>query len=238
MTTVIELKEVTKYYDIGESVVKALDGINIKIEKGDFVAIMGPSGSGKSTSMNLTGSLDLPTKGTIKLENENIAHLGESELAQVRGKKIGFIFQSFNLIPNLTALGNVALPMLFQNIDKDEREERAEELLKLVDLSDRMDHYPNQLSGGEQQRVAIARALANNPEIILADEPTGNLDTKTGEIVIEFLEKLNKEGKTIIMITHEQTLATKHAKKIYWIRDGKVEKVTKKIGKSWKVVKE
>lgn len=238
MAIVIELKEVTKYYDIGESVVKALDGINIKIEKGDFVAIMGPSGSGKSTSMNLAGSLDLPTKGTIKLENENIAHLGESELAQIRGKKIGFIFQSFNLIPNLTALGNVALPMLFQNIDKDEREERAEELLKLVDLSDRTDHYPNQLSGGEQQRVAIARALANNPEIILADEPTGNLDTKTGEIVIEFLEKLNKQGKTIIMITHEPELAKKHAKKIYWIRDGKVEKVTKKIGKSWKVVKE
>ena len=237
MVAVIELKDVAKHYQIGDNIVKALDGINIKIEKGDFIAIMGPSGSGKSTGMNLIGSLDLPTKGTIKLENEDIANFTESELAQIRGKKIGFIFQSFNLIPNLTALGNVALPMLFQNVDKDEREERAEKLLKQVDLSDRANHYPNQLSGGEQQRVAIARALANDPEIILADEPTGNLDTKTGEAVIDFLEKLNKQGKTIIMVTHEAELAKSHAKKIYWLRDGKVEKVTKKIGKSWKVVK-
>ena len=237
MVTVIELKDVAKHYTIGDNIIKALDGINIKINKGDFIAIMGPSGSGKSTGMNLIGSLDLPTKGTIKLENEDIANFTESELAQIRGKKIGFIFQSFNLIPNLTALGNVAIPMLFQNVDKDEREERAEKLLKQVDLSDRANHYPNQLSGGEQQRVAIARALANDPEIILADEPTGNLDTKTGEAVIDFLEKLNKQGKTIIMVTHEAELAKSHAKKIYWLRDGKVEKVTKKIGKSWKVVK-
>lgn len=237
MVAVIELKDVAKYYEIGDNIVKALDGVNIKIEKGDFIAIMGPSGSGKSTGMNLIGSLDLPTKGIIKLENDNIANLSESELAQIRGKKIGFIFQSFNLIPNLTALGNVALPMLFQDISKEERLERAEKLLKQVDLLDRKEHYPNQLSGGQQQRVAIARALANDPEIILADEPTGNLDTKTGESVINILETLNKQGKTVIMITHESELAKKHSKKIYWLRDGKVEKVTKKIGKTWKVVK-
>ena len=237
MASVIELKGVAKHYFIGDNIVKALDGIDIKIEKGDFVSIMGPSGSGKSTGMNLTGSLDLPTKGTIKLENVNIAHLGESELAQIRGKKVGFIFQSFNLIPNLTALGNVRLPMLFQGIDKEDREERAIKLLNEVGLGDRMDHYPNQLSGGQQQRVSIARALANDPEIILADEPTGNLDTKTGDSVIDTLVRLNKEGKTIIMITHEEDLAKAHSRKIYWLRDGKIEKITKKIGKVWKTTK-
>src|SRR3989344_6525776 len=174
---IISLKKVTKYYEMGENIVKALDGIDIKIEKGDFVAIMGPSGSGKSTAMNLVGSLDLATEGDIFLGGLDIEHLEESELAQIRGKKIGFIFQGFNLIPNLTAKGNVILPMLFQGMDKEEREVKAESLLALVDLQDRMDHYPNQLSGGQQQRVAIARALANDPEVILADEPTGNLDT-------------------------------------------------------------
>ncbi|MBI2629107.1 ABC transporter ATP-binding protein [Candidatus Pacearchaeota archaeon] len=233
----IELKNVTKYYYMGENVVKALDGISIHIETGDFVAIMGPSGSGKSTGMNLTGSLDYATKGEIYLDGMNIEELSKSELAQVRGKKIGFIFQSFNLIPNLTALENVMLPMTFQGIDKDERKERAGKLLEKVELKDREDHYPNQLSGGQQQRVAIARSLANDPEIILADEPTGNLDTRTGEIVIEFLEKLNSEGKTIIMVTHDPNLAQKHARTIYWLKDGKVEKVTKKIKGKWVVVK-
>jgi putative ABC transport system ATP-binding protein len=237
MEKVIELKNVSKHYVMGEEVVKALDGIDLEVKRGDFVAIMGPSGSGKSTGMNLTGSLDYSTKGQIFLEGENIEELSESELAQVRGKKIGFIFQSFNLIPNLTALENIMLPMTFQNMDKDERIEKAEELLKLVELGDRMDHYPNQLSGGQQQRVAIARSLANDPEIILADEPTGNLDTKTGYLVMEFLDKLNKEGKTIVMITHDPDLARKHAKTIYWLRDGKVEKVTQKVKGSWKVVK-
>jgi putative ABC transport system ATP-binding protein len=231
---IIELKNVAKYYQMGESIVKALDCINIAIEEDDFVAIMGPSGSGKSTSMNLTGSLDYSTKGDIYLDGENIENMSESELAQVRGRRIGFIFQQFNLIPNLTAKENVMLPMLFQGEDKEDREEKAEELLRLVDLGDRMDFYPNQLSGGQQQRVAIARSLANDPEVILADEPTGNLDSKTGGMVLDFLTKLNKEGKTIIMITHDPNLAREHARTIYSIRDGKVEGVEKKVNGKWK----
>jgi len=233
---IIELKNVAKHYILGGGVVKALDGINISIEKGDFVAIMGPSGSGKSTGMNLTGSLDLPTKGSVYLDDENIENLDESELAQIRGKKIGFIFQQFNLIPNLTVKENVMLPMLFQNIDEEIRIEKAEELLKLVKLEDRMEHYSNQISGGEQQRVAIARALANDPEVILADEPTGNLDTKTGGEILEFLDKLNNEGKTIVIITHNPDLARKHAKKIYFIKDGKVERIEKKVSGKWKII--
>jgi len=231
---IIELKNVEKYYSLGENIVKALDGIDISVEKGNFIAIMGPSGSGKSTGMNLIGSLDLPTKGSVYLDNENIENLDESELAQVRGKKIGFIFQQFNLIPNLTVKENVMLPMLFQDIDEEIRMEKAEELLKLVKLEDRMEHYPNQISGGEQQRVAIARALGNDPEVILADEPTGNLDTKTGEEVLKFLDKLNNEGKTIVMITHDPDLARNHAKKIYFIKDGKVERIERKISGKWK----
>lgn len=234
---VIELKNAAKYYTMGENIVKALDGVNIKIEEGDFVAIMGPSGSGKSTGMNLAGSLDIATKGEVYLDGENIALLEESELAQIRGKKIGFIFQQFNLIPNLTAKENVMLPMLFQNTLKEEREERAEELLGLLGLRDRESHYPNELSGGQQQRVAIARSLANDPEVILADEPTGNLDSKTEIKIMEFLTKLNEEGKTIIIITHAPEIAEKYARTIYWIRDGKVEKVTKRITGKWKVVR-
>src|SRR3989344_2162021 len=184
MTTLIELDNVKKHYEMGESTVKAVDGVSVKIEKGDFVAIMGASGSGKSTMMNLIGSLDLATQGNIFLDGNDIEHLDESQLAQIRGRKIGFIFQSFNLIPNLTAKENIMLPMLFQDTTRTEREAKAEQLLKLVDLQDREDHYPNQLSGGQQQRVAIARALANDPDVILADEPTGNLDTRTGEIVL------------------------------------------------------
>jgi len=224
---IIRLKEVAKFYHMGESVVRALNGVNFKVYEGEFVAIMGPSGSGKSTAMNLVGSLDMPTKGKIWLEEHDISRLGESELAQIRGKKIGFIFQSFNLIPNLTAKENVMLPMMFQGVDIWDREEKAEELLELVELGDRMDHYPNQLSGGQMQRVAIARALANDPEVILADEPTGNLDTATGDRVMSFLKKLNKEGKTIIMVTHEPELAQKYASVVYWLLDGELDKVTK-----------
>lgn len=234
---IIQLEGVAKYYEMGDNVVKALDGIHVDIEKGDFVAIMGPSGSGKSTAMNLVGSLDLATKGNIYLEGMDIEHLDESDLAQLRGKKIGFIFQQFNLIPNLTAKENVMLPMLFQDTDEEEREKRAEELLKLVQLGDRMEHYPNQLSGGQQQRVAIARALANDPEVILADEPTGNLDTKTGELVMKFLNELNDKGKTIIMVTHSPELAHEHSRTIYSVRDGRIEKKMKRIGKTWKEVK-
>jgi len=234
---IIELKDVTRYYHMGEELVRALDGIDIKIKKGDFVAIMGPSGSGKSTAMNLVGSLDLATHGDIYLDKTNIETLEESDLAQIRGRKIGFIFQGFNLIPNLTAKENVVLPMLFQDIDEDEREFRGKKLLELVELGDRANHLPSELSGGQQQRVAIARALANDPEVILADEPTGNLDTRTGELVMSFLEELNKRGKTIIMVTHSPELAHEHAKIIYSVRDGKIEKVTKKVGNVWKEIR-
>lgn len=233
MEDVIRLEEVSKIYRMGENEVKALNHANIIIKKGEFVAIMGPSGSGKSTAMNLTGSLDTPTQGKIFLGRHNIADLDESDLAQIRGKRIGFIFQSFNLIPNLTAKENVMLPMTFQGIDEDEREEKAEKLLKMIDLGDRMDHYPNQLSGGQQQRVAIARSLANDPEMILADEPTGNLDSKTGEKVMGFLNELNDQGRTIVMVTHDAKLAQEHSKKIYWLKDGHVEKVTVKKAGKW-----
>ena len=236
MDEIIKLQEVAKYYEMGGSIVKALDGLSITIEKGDFVAIMGPSGSGKSTAMNLVGSLDVPTRGKIELDKRDISRLKESEVAQLRGKKIGFIFQSFNLIPNLTAKENIMLPMLFQGKSREERERRADELLKMTELEDRGDHYPNQLSGGQQQRVAIARSLANDPEVILADEPTGNLDSKTGEKVMGFLNDLNEKGKTIVMVTHDPEKAQSHARTIYWIRDGRLEKTTKKVNGNWKSV--
>ncbi|MBU2053073.1 MAG: ABC transporter ATP-binding protein [Nanoarchaeota archaeon] len=225
---IIHLKNVSKHYHMGNSIVRAVDGITLSVNKGDFVAIMGPSGSGKSTAMNLIGSLDMPTKGAVYLDKENISWFDESDLSQVRGQKIGFIFQQFNLISNLTVKENVMLPMDFQGASKEEREEIAEELLEKVNLGDRANFYPNQLSGGQQQRVAIARALANDPEVILADEPTGNLDTKTGEKVLDFLKALNKEGKTIIMVTHDQDLAKEHANVVYWLKDGKISKVTGK----------
>lgn len=226
--SLLQIKDVAKFYHMGENIVKALNGISLEIKEGDFIALMGPSGSGKSTAMNIVGSLDTPTKGLVQLQKENISSLTESQLAQLRGKTIGFIFQSFNLIPNLTAKENIMLPMLFQDTPLYERSHRAEELLELVELKDRGDHYPNQLSGGQQQRVAIARSLANDPDIILADEPTGNLDTHTGDIVMSFLQKLNNQGKTIIMVTHDPHLAKQHAKTTYWLKDGRVERITKK----------
>jgi putative ABC transport system ATP-binding protein len=227
----IRLKDVSKHYQMGDTVVKALNHLDFKVFEGEFVAIMGPSGSGKSTAMNLIGSLDVPTKGTIYLDGQDISLLDESDLAQIRGRKIGFIFQSFNLIPNLTVQENVSLPMMFQGTGTETRANIAMKLLKLVDLEDRADHYPNQISGGQMQRVAIARSLANDPEVVLADEPTGNLDTKTGEKIMDFLDKLHKKGKTVIMITHDSELAQKHASIVYWLRDGELEKVTGKDGK-------
>ena len=236
MSQLIKLENISKHYQMGDGIVKAVDNISISIERGEFVAIMGPSGSGKSTGMNLVGSLDLPTHGTVFLDGHDISHLSESEVAQLRGKRIGFIFQGFNLIPNLTALENVALPMIFQNVDSYTREIRAKKILQEIGLQDRLEHYPSELSGGQQQRVAIARALANNPEIILADEPTGNLDTKTGEQVMDLLENLNKSGKTVIIVTHDSNLAMKHAKKIFWMKDGKIEKVTSCVKNAWKTI--
>lgn len=220
---IIQLKNVCKDYQMGDSIVRAVCHVDLKINQGDFLALVGPSGSGKSTMMNLVGALDLATRGNIFLDGLDIEHLEESELAQIRGKKIGFIFQTFNLIPTLTALENVALPMMFQGVEREEREEKARELLRKVRLSHREKHMPNELSGGERQRVAIARALANDPEVLLADEPTGNLDSKTGGEIVELFEQLNKEGKTVIMVTHDMSLA-KHADRIIKLRDGEIVK--------------
>jgi len=222
--SIIKLDNVWKTYKMGEVEVNALRGLTLDIKRGEFVSIMGPSGSGKSTAVNMVGCLDIPTKGDVYLEGKNIAHLGESSLAQIRGRKIGFIFQTFNLIPTLTAKENIILPMIFQGIPADKREKRAEKLLRLVQLEGRMNHKPTELSGGEQQRVAIARSLANDPNVILADEPTGNLDSKTGRIVMDFLKDLNKkEGKTIVMVTHDAELA-KHADRIAYLKDGVIIK--------------
>lgn len=223
MELIIQLKDVYKDYVMGNSVVKAVCNVNLDIRKGDFIAIIGPSGSGKSTMMNLVGALDIATRGDIFLDNINIEHVQESELAQIRGEKIGFVFQTFNLIPTLTAIENIALPMIFQGISKEERMKKAEEILEQVKLMHRRNHFPNELSGGERQRVAIGRALANNPEVILADEPTGNLDTKTGKTALEILKKLNKQGKTIIMVTHNLEMA-KYANKVIKLKDGKIVK--------------
>ena len=224
---VIELKNVWKIYEIGDVKVEALRGMDLTVNQCEFIAIMGPSGSGKSTAMNMIGCLDIPTKGNIFLSGKDISHLSESELAQIRGKKIGFIFQKFNLINTLTALENVMLPMTLQDIPAAERRAKAIKLLESVDLGDRMNHLPNELSGGQQQRVAIARALANDPEVVLADEPTGNLDSKTGENVMQFLQKLHDEkGTTVVMVTHDMNVA-KHAERIEHLFDGAIVKTTK-----------
>ena len=221
---IIKLENVWKVYKVGDIEVNALCGIDLEIGKEEFVAIQGPSGSGKSTAMNMVGCLDKPTRGRIFLEHRDISRLSESDLAQVRGKIIGFIFQQFNLINTLTALENVTLPMIFQNIPREERIAKAKRLLEMVELSDRIYHKPNEMSGGQQQRVAIARALVNDPDVILADEPTGNLDTKTGENVLGFLKRLHeKEGKTIVMVTHDSRLA-KEADRVAYLKDGQIVK--------------
>lgn len=219
MKPLIELKNVYKEYENGK--VKALQGINLKIKKGESIAVLGPSGSGKSTLMHIMGCLDKPMKGKVYLKGKDVSKFSSDELAKIRGKTIGFVFQFFYLVPSMTALENVMLPMVFVG-RKDKR--KAENLLRLVGLEGRMNHYPNQLSGGERQRVAIARALANNPEIILADEPTGNLDSKTGEEIIELLVSLNKKhGKTLIVVTHDPQLADK-MKRVIYIKDGRIVK--------------
>jgi len=220
-TPIIEIKNIYKKYETAGLITSVLKGISFKIFPGDFIAITGPSGSGKSTLMNIIGVLDKPTAGTYILNETNIVNLTEDQLAFVRNKEIGFVFQSFNLLPRASALDNVMLPAIYAGVSETKRKERAIDLLTQVGLSDKFKNRPNQLSGGQQQRVAIARALMNNPEVILADEPTGNLDTKSGKDVMDILKKLNGEGKTIVLITHEPDIA-KQAKKIIHVKDGKI----------------
>ncbi len=222
MKKIIETSKISKIYHMGTQTVNALQSITIDIMKGEFVAFMGPSGSGKSTLMNIIGCLDTPTDGTYILNDNNVSHLTENELADIRNREIGFIFQTFNLLPRATALENVALPLIYAGFGKSEREDRAMETLKSVNLDDRADHKPNELSGGQRQRVAIARALVNNPSIILADEPTGNLDSKTSKGIMELLKELHEVGNTIIMVTHEDDIAH-YARRIVKMRDGLIE---------------
>jgi len=222
---VIEIESLTKIYKSGKTEFKALNNVTLRIRKGDFVAIMGPSGSGKSTLMNIIGCLDRPTSGRIMLDGENISTLSDNELAEIRGKKVGFIFQKFNLIPTMNALKNVDLPMVFIGAKRGDRDRRGSELLEKVGLTNWATHKPSELSGGQQQRVAIARALCNNPAIIFADEPTGNLDTKTGEQIMELLVTLNKEGKTILLVTHAIALK-RFANRVVNMLDGEVTEET------------
>ena len=221
MMKVIELKHIYKDYPLGENVVKVLKDINLEVAEGEYVSLMGPSGSGKSTLMNIIGALDTPTSGKYLLNGIEVDLLTDDELAEIRNKEIGFVFQTFNLLPRLTALENVMLPLIYAHIPRKERLERAKSVLADVGLADRMDHRPNQLSGGQRQRVAIARALVNDPSIILADEPTGNLDSKSSEEIMKLFDKLNDRGNTIIIVTHEPDIAS-HTKRLVKLLDGKI----------------
>ncbi len=223
MDTVIRLEDVHKYYELGETRVHALRGVSVSVDRGDFVAIMGASGSGKSTFMNILGCLDHPTSGRYLLENVDVSGLEKRELASIRNQKLGFVFQGFNLLRRTTALENTQLPTVYSKIDKRERAERAREALALVGLADRADHFPSQLSGGQQQRVAIARALVNHPPILLADEPTGNLDSRTAVEILEIFQGLNERGLTIVLVTHEHDIA-QFARRVIVFRDGKIRK--------------
>ena len=219
--SLLKLVDVSKTYLPDSHAVEALKKTNLEIKKKDFIAIMGPSGSGKSTLMHLIGCLDIPTSGKVIFEGKDVSSLSEAELARIRNQKIGFVFQTFNLIPRVTTLANVELPLIYAGVNKQERLKRVKEVINKVGLEERLDHFPNQLSGGEQQRVAIARALVNNPTIILADEPTGNLDSKTGREIIDLFRKLNREGNTFVMVTHDQEIA-KSANNIIKIKDGEI----------------
>jgi putative ABC transport system ATP-binding protein len=222
MEYIIDIKNLEKTYYMGSQTVHALKAVSLAIGKNEYVALMGPSGSGKSTLMNLLGCLDTPTSGQYILNNQDVSALTDSELAQIRNKEIGFVFQTFNLLPRLSSLDNVALPLVYAGLSKAERLQKAESVLEAVGLADRMDHKPNELSGGQRQRVAIARALVNNPAIILADEPTGNLDTKTSIEIMGLFEKIHDSGNTIILVTHEPDIA-EHAHRIVRLRDGLIE---------------
>jgi putative ABC transport system ATP-binding protein len=225
MSTIIDIKNITKLYEMGTEKLYALKGVDVVIERNEYVAIMGPSGSGKSTLMNIIGCLDTPTSGDYVLNGKDVHEMDDDELAEIRNKEIGFVFQTFNLLPRSNALHNVELPLIYSGLSKSDRIRRAEESLANVGLADRMKHKPNELSGGQRQRVAVARALVNNPSIILADEPTGNLDSKTGEEIMALFAELNNKGNTIIVVTHEEDIA-KHANRIIKIRDGMIESDT------------
>ena len=221
--SLIETNDLWKTYTMGSEEIHALRGVSISIERGEYVAIMGPSGSGKSTLMNLIGCLDTPSKGTYLLNHKQVGEMNDDELARIRNEEIGFVFQTFNLLPRATALHNVELPLVYAGVPAKERQERARGALARVELTDRMGHRPNELSGGQRQRVAVARALVNNPSILLADEPTGNLDTKTGVEIMQLFARLHEGGNTIVLVTHEADVAA-HASRAIHIRDGQVEK--------------
>lgn len=222
MRNIIEIRNIIRDFKLGQETVHVLKGIDLNIAQGEYVAIMGPSGSGKSTLMNLLGCLDTPTDGSYKLNGKDVSSMTDDELAEIRNTEIGFVFQTFNLLPRTTALDNVALPMVYAGKNKKERMERAEEVLADVGLADRMDHKPNQLSGGQRQRVAVGRALVNKPSIILADEPTGNLDSITSKEIMDLFDEIHQSGNTVIMVTHEEDIAA-HAKRVIRLRDGIIE---------------
>lgn len=228
MGLVIKIRNITRDFPLGTEIVKVLKGIDLDIEKGEYVALMGPSGSGKSTLMNLLGCLDTPTSGVYELNGKNVSNMSDDELAEIRNKEIGFVFQTFNLLPRTSALENVALPMIYAGFNKRDRTERAEKVLSDVGLADRMDHKPNQLSGGQRQRVAVGRALVNKPSIILADEPTGNLDSITSLEIMNLFNEIHKAGNTVILVTHEEEIA-KNAHRIIRLRDGIIESDTKTL---------
>lgn len=223
MGNVIKIEKIEKNYQVGNQIVRALQGVSTNIVKGDYVAIMGPSGSGKSTLMNIIGALDTPSAGTYILNGTDVSHLTDERLAEIRNKEIGFVFQTFNLLHQYNALENVVLPLVYAGVQKQERKERGIEALQKVGLADRMEHKPNELSGGQRQRVAVARALINTPSIILADEPTGNLDTKTSIDIMRLFAKIHASGNTIILVTHEEDIA-RHAHRIIRLRDGQIER--------------
>ena len=222
MQGIIHLEDITKNYYLERQVIKVLMGISLDVYKGEYVALMGPSGSGKSTLMNIIGCLDTPTTGRYVLNNNDVSQMTDNELAEVRNKEIGFVFQQFNLLPRLTAVENVALPLVYAGVSKKQRTEKALHVLDMVDLADRSHHKPNELSGGQNQRVAIARALVNDPSIILADEPTGNLDTKTSYEIMTIFDRIHKENNTVILVTHEEDIAN-HAHRMIRLRDGIIE---------------
>ncbi len=220
--SLIELSRVTKFYQMGDQEVRALDGVSLKVDVNEYVAIMGPSGSGKSTMMNIIGCLDTPTSGTYFLNGQNVSEMSDNELAVIRNREIGFVFQTFNLLPRVTCLQNVELPLVYAGMRKSARREQAARALQSVGLGDRMAHKPNELSGGQRQRVAVARALVNNPSILMADEPTGNLDSKTGDEIMHLFEMLYRQGNTLLVVTHEEDVA-RHARRVVRLRDGNIE---------------